>query len=240
MVMRYVGSKKRLALKILEVVQEIRGCGARNTYIEPFLGGANSFKVISPHFDNAVGIELCEDIALMWQAVKDGWTPVTDVSEEEYAELRSSTPSALRGFVGIGGSFGGKWFGGYARGNKCDGSPRNYLSESARAVLKNSDAIKRATIMHGDYTMAPVTSDCVVYCDPPYTGTLPYGSVGEFDSFRFWSVCESWASAGAAVLVSEYTAPDAWDVVREFPHRRSVSSVGNRCATVERLFMLRS
>lgn len=236
--MRYVGSKKRLAPKILEVIQQLRG--ERNTYIEPFLGGANSFKVISPHFTVAVGIELCEDIALMWQAVRDGRVPPTEISEEEYEELRTGNPSARRGFVGFGGSFGGKWFGGYARGGfNSNGQPRNYQAESARAVLKNADTIKRAKIIHGDYSLAPVTSDCVVYCDPPYEGTIPYGAVGEFDSQRFWRTCEVWTRIGALVVVSEYTAPPGWSVIREFSHRQSVSMPNDRRETIERLFMFK-
>ena len=57
-----------------------------------------------------------EDLILMWQALMRGeMEPFADVTEVEYAALKTAAPSARRGFVGFGASFGGGWFGGYGR-----------------------------------------------------------------------------------------------------------------------------
>jgi DNA adenine methylase len=232
--MRYVGSKARIARQIRDV---ILGCkGSRGIYVEPFLGGANSFNIIAPHFEVSVGVELNASVAMMWQAVGEGWIPPVDVSEELYVDMRNAGPSALRGFVGAGCSFGGKWFGGYARGGyNADGTPRNYPGESSRAVLKKADVISKSVIVSGSYEMLSISANCVVYCDPPYRGTLGYGSQ-VFNHDMFWKICDKWSDVGALVLVSEYVAPVEWECVGSWPIVQSVSSVEHRNSVVERLF----
>lgn len=238
--MRYVGSKARIAKQIRDLALDLR-TDDQNHYVEPFLGGANSFSVIAPHFTRATALELNQDVAMMWQAVKDGWTPPTNVSEDEYEALRHAPASPRRGFVGTGGSFGGKWFAGYARGGfMADGSPRNHQAESARAILKQAGALSNATIRAESYENAPVDRGCVVYCDPPYGSTLNYRAVENFDHERFWKVAAGWAELGALVLVSEYGAPDGWNCAREFDHRQSVSLARDRRKVVEKVFVHKS
>lgn len=103
--LRYLGGKSRLAKSIRDVILS-RVENTDVTYWEPFVGGCGSFEVIAPEFKRAVGSDIHPDLILMWQSVMDGWIPPTDVSPEQYQELRDSEPSALRGFVGFGGLSG--------------------------------------------------------------------------------------------------------------------------------------
>lgn len=236
--MRYVGSKKRIAKGIAECVSSLRG--NRSVYWEPFAGGLNSFSVIAPMFTTAYASDTHTDLMLMWQAAKDGWIPPTDITEEQYAALRKEPPSALRGFVGFGGSFGGKWFGGYARGAKPSGEPRNYLAESSRAVASRLAALNSSGNAYSfscrSYLTGKPNASHVIYCDPPYAGTQQYS--GEvFDVEKFWCTMSEWSVAGALVLVSEYQAPSEWSCIREFSHRMSLAHVDKRKETVERLFI---
>lgn len=235
--MRYPGSKKRLAPWLVENI--VPRAGGRTTLIEPFLGGANSFAALAPYFKRQFALELNLDIALMWQAVIAGWAPPTEVTEAEYTALHKAPPSPLRGFVGSGCSFGGKWFGGYARGGtNADGSPRNHQAESQRAVLARASQFPAAVVAWGSYERAPVTPNCVVYCDPPYAGTLQYaGAPAAFDSERFWEQAQRWTNRGALVVVSEYIAPKPWQCIAERETRQSVSSTEHRKTTIERLFV---
>ena len=142
--MRYMGSKRRLAKDLERIILERVEVTPETTYWEPFLGGANSFERLAPHFRHAVGVDVNEDLMLMWDAaVNGGWVPPFEVSKTEYDALHwSGEHSPLRGFVGFGCSFGGKWWRGMAHGSvKADGSPRKYAAESARNVLRTVDRL---------------------------------------------------------------------------------------------------
>lgn len=234
--MRYVGGKARLAVAIRDTI--LAATTDRHTYVEPFVGGGSTFERLAPHFDTAVAYDLSPDVIAMWQGVTSGeFMPPMDVSEEEYQRLRNEPPSALRGFVGFAGSFGGKFFGGYARGKTAKGEPRNYVAEGARAVNRIASAVAQTdtTFIHASYDEWVPVPGAVVYCDPPYADTQGY-STGGFDSAQFWRVMDEWVAAGAHVFVSEYTAPDHWGVLLERKHRQNLALSSDRTATVERLF----
>lgn len=74
-----------------------------------------------------------EDLILMWQALMRGETePFADVTEAEYSALKTAPPSARRGFVGFGASFGGGWFNGYGR---LPGQARDVWAPSQRVCF---------------------------------------------------------------------------------------------------------
>ena len=231
--MKYPGSKARFTKQLLAVVASARG--DRTAYLEPFVGGGNSFAAVAPLFARSGCGDGQEDIALLWQAVAGGWLPPENVSEDEYAALRHAEPSALRGFVGVGCSFAGKWFGGYARGNANNGGPRNYAAESRRALLRQQPAFAAAAVIrHCGFQDWNVSADMVVYCDPPYAGTLKYRT--DVDHALFWRTAEQWAHQGAAVLVSEQTAPAGWAPVAALGRLNSTALAQDRAATTEYIF----
>lgn len=236
--MRYIGGKSKIAKAIAQTILE--ATDSRAFYYEPFVGGGSVLGRLAPHFQKTVASDLSEDLILMWQKLQEGWVPDEVVSEFDYAALKDSEPSALRGLVGFGGSFGGKWFGGYARGGfGSDGKPRNHQWESARAAMKIRDAIEGSDVdfWAGSYISACPPAGAVVYCDPPYADTTGYSAVGGFDSAQFWRVMDYWVARGVHVFVSEYSAPEGWAVVWEKEHRQSLTTTAQgRPVTVERLF----
>lgn len=236
--MRYMGGKSRISKALSEVI--LAHTDKREVYVEPFVGGGAMAEKMAPHFETVILNDLHEDLMLMWDAVLNkGWIPPTEVSLEQYQELRNAEPSALRGFVGFGGSFGGKWFGGYARGgNNSDGTPRNHQSESQRNLLKQATKIGKAVCVQGSYASLPAVNTApVIYCDPPYADTTGY-TVDAFPHNEFWAKAQQWAEAGADVFVSEYTAPVGWESIWEKPLRSSVR-VGSeeRHLAIEKLFV---
>ncbi|KOG22017.1 DNA adenine methylase [Streptomyces viridochromogenes] len=235
--MRYVGGKSRLARAISEAIQARRQ--GRSKYVEPFLGGGATFARMAPLFDHASAGDVVPDLVLMWQAAKNGWQPPTDVDDALYEALKTAGPSPVRGFVGFGCSFGGKWFGGRAKGGfNADGTPRNHAAESARAVLRLAPRMAGADVRQCGYQDWRPDADTVVYCDPPYAGTQSYGAAGAFDSALFWKTAESWVADGALVLVSEYEAPAGWVPALVTEHRQSLQhGKGGRPKTVETLWV---
>lgn len=214
--MRYVGGKTRIAKWVAEHVSSLTN--SHNTYLEPFVGSGATFVKLAPRFQSAIAADDHADLILMWKALAAGWDPPEHVSKDEYVALRAAEPSALRGFVGFGASFSGKWFGGYvdtAWDEHWKRYTKPYLRAARASVIESRDVFTRASILKADYREHAPGRHTLVYCDPPYAGTLGYGGTSRFDSAEFWGVARRWAGLGATVVVSESQAPVGWRVLAE-------------------------
>jgi DNA adenine methylase len=181
--MRYVGGKSKLASSIAELIgAHAGGC---HTYLEPFVGGGAVLAEVIRQIPMAeyVASDAHLDLVMMYQALRGGWWPLLP-SESDYAALKHAGSSAQRGFTGFGCSFGGKWFGGYARGGYNGTVPRNHQAESLRALAADYEALRKASFWYGDYRQWQPVTGTVVYCDPPYADSQAY-SVGAFDHGTF-------------------------------------------------------
>jgi DNA adenine methylase len=193
---RYLGGKFRIRKQIIAYLESVR---KGKDYIEPFCG-ANW--IVSGMTGNRTASDLSEDLILLWQALQQGWIPPTAISEQEYNDLKNAPASALRGFVGYGLSFSGKWFGGYARNSHL----RDYCANARGSLLKILDSIKDCSFVHCDYSFYDSTvENCLIYCDPPYAGTTKYRF--DFDHSKFWNWVRE-TSKRNTVVVSEYSAPE--------------------------------
>lgn len=231
--MKYMGSKARHAKHILPIILENRKTD--QWYVEPFVGGANTYHLV----DNPkLGNDTNHYLIMLLQAVGKGWHPPLDVSEEQYKNAQSLSttnyPDYLIGFIGIGCSFSGKWFGGYARGNNGWGYPRNYASESSKNIVKQANGIKDSILKVGDYYELDIPEKSIIYCDPPYMGTTKYSDY--FDSNRFWEWCDNLIKKGHQVFVSEYQAPDGWTCVWQKEVNSSLTKNTGAKKAIEKLF----
>lgn len=197
--MNYQGGKHRLAGRIAARIAELR---AGRAYVEPFLGGASVAAAVGG--DGAVLSDLRACVISMWRAATAGWVPPETMTEEEYRRIRSSgdTSSPLYAFAGIGCSWGGRLWGGYARNSRGD----NYAAQASASVVRKARSMRGARFDAGPYDRSPPPGDSIVYCDPPYAATTGYG--GAFDSGTFWEWVRS-APRTTTVVVSESSGP-AW------------------------------
>ena len=233
--MQYQGGKANIARHIAPQIIAAKWATDATTYIEPFMGGAAVFAQVAPYFERAIGSDAHPDIMFMWQAAVTGWKPPAKLTEQEWRELKTAEPSALRGFAGFGCSFGGKWFAGYAKNNQ----QYDYVNQARRSVVALARRIRGAQLLIGDYTMhtPSVGPHTVIYCDPPYANTTPYQNAGSFDSAQFWSTMAEWVGLGATVLVSEYDAPPKWQSVWSIGKRVTMNKDDNLRRATEHLFM---
>ncbi len=195
--MQYLGGKRRPGKAIAAFLSSRRKPGQQ--YVEPFLGAAGVFTHMSgPRWGQDANVSMM----MLLQEVRDGVFMYPEmVSEAEYAAARTLPDCAMKAFIGIGCSFGGKWWGGYARRKGSDAT--TFVGAAARRLqsIKLTDAL----LTHGDYTTV-TTTDALIYCDPPYASTTGYGATGKFDSGKFWAWCRT-MSVYNDVYVSEYAAP---------------------------------
>lgn len=232
--MQFTGGKHYLKRKLQTAI--LGHTTRRGPYFEPFIGGANSFEALAPHFSSSHASDVHEDLILLYKAVASGWEPPRSIDESTYQSLRHAAPSALRAFAGFGVSFGGKWFGGYAKDNPAE--CHYYADASARKLLKIRYILAASSITHCSYEQISPPSDSIVYCDPPYRSTLEYDGVEPFDSDKFWNVAREWAQGGVCVFVSEYEAPTGWRSIMDHDallHVKRTSSKRER--RTERLFV---
>lgn len=229
--MQYMGGKAKIARKIVQAV--LGDTDNRSIWVEPFVGGGNVIEHAAEHFNSSIGLDAHEDLILLWQAAAQGWL-APDLTKERYQELRSQSPSALRGYAGFGASFGGKWFGGYGvspRDGEVWKASQRAIQRQGRVFMKHQ--VKFYQLPFGTYTPLPGS---VVYCDPPYAGTTGY-STGSFDHAWFYRVLAEW-SRTCQVYVSEYTIPSAvrTSVVWSQQKRNVLEKSDNARLTTEYLF----
>lgn len=215
--MQYQGGKSRIAK---DIVSQIREMYPTATEIwEPFCGGGAVTLALAKAGFKVHASDSHEDLILMWQALMRGETePFADVTEAEYAALRTAAPSARRGFVGFGASFGGGWFNGYGRQ---PGQLRDVWAPTQRVCLAFRDAVvaNPPTFTLADYTSTP--DHVLVYADPPYQGTKPYKGAPAFDHTAFWS----WVRRRQGpTFVSELSGPDDIDIVWRKQHKSQNAS----------------
>jgi len=206
--MKYLGSKRRIAQEILEIILKDRG---DRPYVEPFCGGCNSLI-------NVNGVRYANDInsyviAMFKESVAGRIFPDV-ITEEQYKHIKNNKDEdpALTGFVGIACSFMGKWFCTYARN---DSKNRDMVQPFSRRASTN---LQRETpfVMDIIFTSVPydqmnIPPNSVIYCDPPYSDTIQYGY--EFYDDQFYNWCRDMKKQGHTIFISEYDMPEDFKCV---------------------------
>lgn len=231
--MRYLGGKTKLANRIAQAILD--HTPRRGRYVEPFVGAGSVLMAVHGHFSEYLASDIHPDLIMLYHKIQeDGidWMPDW-VSREEWERLKNQPPSALRGLVGFGGSYGGRWFEGYARRRRGDDSS-NTTGEAKRSFVQQMDSIMATEFSCLSYDEVDVRPGDVVYCDPPYAGRKGYSGTEEFDHDRFWKTAEEW-SRTADVFVSEYEAPPGWKEIASIEHQVTMMIKGKSMVR-DRLF----
>ena len=147
--MQYLGGKSRISREISAVINEVSRWKIKDstrvitnnieiqrggrTFVSLFCGSCSVESKIEGY-----NRKICNDkheylIALL-NGVKNGYNLPEQITETQYRYIKEhkDEDKILSGFVGFGCSFGGKWFGGYAR-NKTN---TNYALQSKKILIK--------------------------------------------------------------------------------------------------------
>lgn len=219
--MKYMGSKARLVKHIKPVLDSYRKEG--QYYVEPFGGGANMVcEMSNPRIYSDFNRLLS---AFFNDAVLGSFTPPEFITRETYNWAREEAKQSdtefepLVGYIGICGSYGGRWFdGGYAGITETSsGKVRNYPKEAYDNVMKQLPKLSGCVFTYGDYKELDIPPKSLIYCDPPYEGTKEYKSASKsgFCSEELWEWCRTKSKKGHTVIVSEYAAPEDFECIWE-------------------------
>ena len=207
--MVYLGSKNRISKHILPIILKDRKPG--QWYIEPFAGGMNLIdKIGGPRLAN----DLHPYLIALFRALQSGWIPPSNLTKDEYLDIKLNKEKYadyLVGFVGFGCSYGGKWFGGYATNKE----NRNYAMYSHNSLLKQIKNLKDVVFTNLDYQDLVIPPNSIIYLDPPYRNATKYSN--NFDSEKLYQWARLQANLGHSVYLSEYSAPDDFELLLEIP-----------------------
>lgn len=196
--MRYMGGKFRQGKTIASAINHV--LLDSQWYVEPFCGALG----VATHInhDKVILSDVSESLINMWKALQDPNLVLPDtISEEEYNQIKKiKDPSDWRtAYYGFGMSFGGKWFGGYARS-------KSKFVNFARS-LKNSTEPKRkiqAQFICSSYDQLDIPPDSFIYCDPPYEGRTKVHNFDVFNHDKFWDWVIQKIGCGHAILITEF------------------------------------
>lgn len=242
-----MGSKAKHAKEIIKAIFDTPNVYWEiKNWLEPFVGGCNLMKYL-PEGMICWGNDINPYLIGMFKALQKGWKIPERIDEECYKICKENAkltfnPSldelALIGFVGIGCSYAGKWFGGYARGNNNKGNPRNYCLESKNNLLNQIKEIKNfkdVIFSNKSYDEMYIPKEkSIIYCDPPYKGTTKYKN--NFNHDKFWQWCNEQIEKGHKVFVSEYQAPDDWQCIWHKQVNSSLTKNTGSKKGIEKLF----
>jgi len=226
----YNGGKQKIGKKIAQVMRDyVAGDPTPYlAYVEPFVGMMGVFRhVISGDFalsvPSFIAGDINESVIKMWTEARDGlFIPPNECSLETYLEVKEArAPSALRGFIGHQVTFRNQYFGGFE--GLYLNPPRDvlYFKSASNRVIDIATSLRNAPVhlYHSKkgyddpvFTTLGGVKNNIIYCDPPYRGRSSFyfdehNNRRSFDSLKFWKWCDSLATRGNLVFVSEYSPP---------------------------------
>lgn len=246
--MQYLGSKGKVAKHIGEIINnEIsrreksysethsgnhKSCGGI-TLVSLFCGSCVIESLVNA--DKKILNDKHEYLIAMYKALQNGYELPENLTKEEYDNIKvnKDKDKALTGFVEFGCSFGGKWFGGYAK-NRVG---RNYCLEAKKHTMKLWNGIKNAKFICGDYRDVEIPDGAIVYADPPYYKTTGYSNSKDFNYEEFWEYMRK-LSKTHKVFISEENAPEDFECIWQKEVRRTLdSNKNNMPKKTEKLFV---
>ena len=240
--MKYMGSKSRITKHIVPIIQEYIDKNNIDTYIEPFVGGANVIDKI--RCENKIGCDIHEYLIEMFKNLDKIATLPSHVTKEHYSDVRECFNKGIHskyekwyiGAIGFLASYNGRFFcGGYAGIVKTkSGTVRNYYDEAKRNLETQIPNLLDIEFNCMNYKDVEI-EDSLIYCDPPYQGKKKYGINKSFDHDEFWQWVRD-MSKDNIVIVSECQAPDDFECIWQQDVLRTIDNT-KRVKSVEKLFI---
>lgn len=241
--MNYFGSKSRQAKYIVPIIQKYINDNNIDTYIEPFVGGANIIDKVE--CEHKLGYDINKYIIALFNYLQNGGTLKESYTKDIYDKARKAWHKDNRdkefedweiGAIGWLCSYNGRGFdGGWgyeAMQTKPNGKTvkREFYQERKNNLLKQSEqyGFKEVFFRCCDYKEltqylcnAEYAYKSIIYCDPPYKNTKQFANSTTFNHEEFWDIMREWSKYNV-VLISEQEAPNDFLCVWEKEVSRTI------------------
>ena len=210
--MIYQGSKARLVKYIVPILQNCIDERQVETYIEPFVGGANVIDHIK--CKSRIGTDNNKELIGLLKYMQNN--PKLDIfpdncTFEHYADVRENRKyhtgkysEVYTAGIGYFASYGGRYFdGGYGRDKT---GKRNIYAERLSYAREQAPLLRDITFSCEDYSHFIGVENAVFYLDPPYRNTKVYNSKAGFNYEEFYDFVRELAKHNY-VFISEYSMP---------------------------------
>nr|DAM61795.1 MAG TPA: Site-specific DNA methylase [Ackermannviridae sp.]DAW82222.1 MAG TPA: Site-specific DNA methylase [Bacteriophage sp.] len=245
----YQGSKNRLAKYIIPILNKLIKENNCEIFIDACCGGANiiantKYPIIC---NKKYGFDNNKYLIALFDKIKFDNLEYIHIDENEYKKVKqdfllgnNTYEDWYYGYVGFLFSYGGLFWGVYARGTDAKGNPRNMGRERYNNLINQKEALKDTifTIQNiFDINLDKLNKNMLIYIDPPYKDTKQYNKQ-KFDTEKFWNLVRE-MSKRCIVVVSEYEAPNDFITIWE---KEIVQNINKRLDTntqLEKLFVIK-
>lgn len=216
----YLGGKVRIVDEILPYILKGRTEGV---YVEPFVGSGSVIVKVPPTF-RRIGNDKNPYVLALLEAIRDGYEPPDDVTEEMFDEVIADPkkfPKHYVGFVGLC-TFGCQFFNTFNRSRVAGQDSRYFTAQQKKHFMIKKGGFQGVEFKAGSFAQLEIPEGAIVYCDPPYEGTVGYGyRINNFT--EFWKWADKLAEKGHEVYVSGYKntprgtilTADKWKIIWE-------------------------
>lgn len=228
--MVYQGGKTKQAKYIVPFINNCIKENNIQNYYEPFCGGLNVLdKVICKNY---YANDIDEDLIAFYQYIKNGGEPLSNITKEDYNNIKNGTDKVARGNAKYLASFGGKPWGGYSGTDKRAPTKTRYMS-SLTTFKKQIPNIINTNFTSIDYKKIQFLSNSFIYLDPPYKNTTGYTVEINYGEYYKW-VLE--ISKNNFVIASEYNMPNNFTCFYKIPVKQSLAANNNKKEISDNLY----
>ena len=246
----YQGSKNRLAKYIIPILNKLIKENNCEIFIDACCGGANiiantKYPIIC---NKKYGFDNNKYLIALFDKIKFDNLEYIHIDENEYKKVKqdfllgnNTYEDWYYGYVGFLFSYGGLFWGVYARGTDAKGNPRNMGRERYNNLINQKEALKDTifTIQNiFDINLDKLNKNMLIYIDPPYKDTKQYNKQ-KFDTEKFWNLVRE-MSKRCIVVVSEYEAPNDFITIWEKDLLQNINRKAlDRQLATEKLFVIK-
>lgn len=246
--MNYMGSKRQYSKYIIPILNKYIRDNNITCFYDIFTGGANVAdkieceRVIANDLSPTL-IDLHQQAQKGFEKIpKDGNREYWDEAYAEYKRLKKNNWEEPKIPLYEIGAI--EWYSSYARGGFPRGyakttDTRNYFVEGRKAhqTQANTNKYKKIEFICKDYKEIDIEPDQVIYCDPPYKGTKPYGIEPKFNHEEFFEWVRE-KSKTNPIFISEQEAPEDFNIVWAKDGVIRTNILHNDFKACERLFFI--